>query len=136
MKPAKNPPRQAMPLALAHVAAGFPSPAEDSVDRPLDLNEYLVDHPAATFFIRARGDSMAGAGILSGDLLVVDRSRTAADGCVVVAVLDGELTVKRLRKRQGQVFLEAENADYAPIAISGESDLRLWGVVTAVARRL
>src|SRR5471030_2397814 len=86
------------PLFAARVPAGFPSPADDYIERSLDLNEHLIRHPAATFFVRASGDSMTGS-IHSGDLLVVDRSLEAADGSVVIAVIDGELTVKRLRRR-------------------------------------
>lgn len=117
------------------VAAGFPSPAEQYVERALDLNELLVAKPAATYFVRAAGDSMEGAGIRSGDLLVVDRSLEAEDGAVVVACVDGEFTVKTLRKGRGGVRLEAANPAYKPIRLGGEMELRVFGVVTAVIHR-
>lgn len=120
------------------VVAGFPSPAEQYVERPLDLNELLVAHPAATYFVRAEGDSMSGAGIASGDLLVVDRALDTWDGAVVVASVDGEFTVKTLRTdaRGGGPRLEAANPAYAPIMFSGETEVRLFGVVTATVRKL
>lgn len=135
-KPARRGPSRQAPLVLGAVAAGFPSPADDHVDRSLDLNEYLVPNPAATFFVRVEGESMTGAGISPGDLLVVDRSREPADGKIVVAVLDGEMTVKRLRKKGRRVELVPENRSFEPPPISVETDFRVWGVVTAVIRRL
>ena len=118
------------------VMAGFPSPAEQYVERPLDLNELLVVRPAATYFVRAEGNSMEGAGIRSGDLLVVDRSLEASDGSVIIACVDGEFTVKTLRKSPGGVRLEAANPAYKPIRFKGEMELRVFGVVTAVIHRL
>ena len=131
-----GPPPAAAPLMASSVVAGFPSPAEQYVERPLDLNEWLVAHPAATYFVRADGDSMVGAGIRSGDLLVVDRALEPADGCVVIAEVDGEFTVKRLRTGAEGVRLEAANPAYAPIRLAGEMELRVFGVVTAVVHRL
>ncbi len=125
------------PLFLAPVSAGFPSPAEDYIEGGLDLNSYLVRNPMATFFVRATGDSMIDAGIHSGDILIVDRSAEARDGKVVIAVLDGELTVKRLRRSQeGEVSLHAENRRYAPIPIREGTALEIWGVVTAVIHQV
>ena len=121
-----------LPLYATKVAAGFPSPADDYVEGTLDLNEYLVKRPAATFFVRVTGDSMIGAGIHPGDILIVDRSLEPVDGKIVIAVLDGELTVKRLRRRDGVVYLVAENEHYPLIAISEEMDFMIWGVVTSV----
>lgn len=118
------------PLALDSIAAGFPSPAEDYTDRELDLNEHLVRHPSATFFVRAAGDSMQQAGIHSGDILVVDRALEAGDGSVVVAVIHGELTVKRLRIRHDRLWLVPENPDFPPMEISEDMDFEVWGVVT------
>ena len=115
--------------------AGFPSPAEQYVERPLDLNELLVARPAATYFVRAEGDSMEGAGIRPGDLLVVDRSMEAEDGSVVIACVDGEFTVKTLRKGRDGLRLEAANPAYKPIRFSGEMELQVFGVVTAVIHR-
>jgi DNA polymerase V len=120
------------PLYDAAVAAGFPSPADDSVDKALDLNELLVRHPAATFFVRVAGHSMIGAGIHHNDVLVVDRSVEAVSGKVVVAAVNGELTVKRLSREGGVVCLEAENQAYEPIVLGEDMDVRIWGVVTAV----
>lgn len=105
------------------------------MERPLDLNEHLVDNPAATFMVRVCGDSMIDAGILDGDILVVDRSREAASGKIVVAVLDGELTVKRLVRSGGRLLLVPENEAYAPMEIAEGRELLVWGVVTGVVRR-
>ncbi|MDQ1256385.1 MAG: polymerase [Candidatus Hydrogenedentes bacterium] len=119
-------------LAGVPVEAGFPSPADDYIEKPLDLNELMVEHPEATFFVRVKGDSMVDANIHSADILVVDRSREAHDGCVVVAVLDGEFTVKQLRNRDGQVLLLPANRKYRPITVTPEQDFQVWGVVTYV----
>jgi len=116
----------------AKVQAGFPSPADDHMEKSLDLNEHLVSNPAATFFVRVQGDSMKDAGIRGGDVLVVDRSLTASDNQIVVAMLDGDFTVKRLRRNNGCVFLDAENASFPPIEISENQELVIWGVVTFV----
>ena len=121
-----------IPLASASVPAGVPSPAEDHIENSLDLNEHLVSNPAATFFVRVRGNSMRDAGIQGGDILVVDRSITPGDRQIVIAMLDSEFTVKRLTKRAGRVFLEAENPDFAPLEISESQELTIWGVVTFV----
>ena len=122
----------AIPLYACGVSAGFPSPADDYLEGALDLNEHLVRQPAATFFVRARGDSMEGAGIQDGDLLIVDRSLEATAGRIVIAALNGELTVKRLAQAEGRLRLEAENPAYAPIEFNVGDDVRLWGVVTNV----
>jgi DNA polymerase V len=111
------------------VPAGFPSPAQDYFDGRLDLNAHLITDMTSTFLVRVSGHSMQGAGISDGDELVVDRSLTPVDGNVVVAVLDGELTVKRLRL-DGGVRLVAENADYPDIEIPELAELTVWGVVT------
>jgi len=121
-----------IPLASASVQAGFPSPAEDHIENSLDLNEHLVSNPAATFFVRVRGNSMRDAGIQGGDILVVDRSITPGDRQIVIAMLDGEFTVKRLCKRGGLIFLEAENVDFEPLEISESQELTIWGAVTFV----
>ena len=121
-----------IPLFSATVQAGFPSPADDHMDKALDLNEHLVSNPASTFFVKAKGDSMKDAGIQSGDLMIVDRSITPKDRQIVVAMLDGEFTVKRLRRRNGQVFLVAENREFPPIEITEDQELVIWGVVTFV----
>ena len=121
-------------LYTSRVAAGFPSPADDHLEGPLDLNEHLVPHPAATFVVRVAGDSMSGAGIRDGDLLVVDRAREARSGAIVVAVVDGELTVKRLRVGRDGVRLEAENPAYRPILVRESAELVIWGVVAHAIR--
>jgi len=121
-----------IPLASANVQAGFPSPADDHMEHTLDLNEHLVSNPAATFFVRVRGSSMKDAGIVDGDTLIVDRSVTPRDRQIVIAMLDGDFTVKRLRKRGKRIFLEAENPEFSPIEISENQELTIWGVVTFV----
>ncbi len=128
--------RRTVTLFAESVSAGFPSPAEDYVEDGLDLNSYLVRHPSATFFVRASGDSMLGAGIHDGDILIVDRSLDALDKSVVIAVVDGELTVKRLRRSNDAVLLVADNENYKPIVIDGEQSLVVWGVVTSVIHSL
>ena len=128
--------RYALPIFLGRLPAGFPSPADDYLEGKLDLNRHLIKHPAATFFVRVTGDSMIRAGIHSGDLLVVDRSLEPADKNVVVAVLDGELTVKRLFKQNGILRLLPENLSYQPIEISPQQTIEIWGVVTSVIHSL
>ncbi|WP_428034156.1 translesion error-prone DNA polymerase V autoproteolytic subunit [Amphritea sp.] len=121
----------ALPLFMHSVTAGFPSPAQDYIDRTLDLNELCIRHPAATYFVRAEGDSMQGVGIFSGDILVVDRSLKAVDGDIVIACVNGEFTVKELRTRPALQLL-AHNPAYTPIHFGPESTLELFGVVTTV----
>ncbi|MGI6354680.1 MAG: translesion error-prone DNA polymerase V autoproteolytic subunit [Lentisphaerae bacterium] len=123
------------PLMASSVMAGFPSPAEQYIDTKLDLNRLLAPHAAATFFVRASGDSMTGVGIHSGDILVVDRSLEAVDGSIVIAAVDNDFTVKRLRKTPRRICLESANPEFADIELSSESELRLFGVVTAVIHR-
>ena len=117
-------------ISAAAVPAGFPSPAQDYFDGRIDLNKHLIRDMASTFLVRVSGHSMDGAGICDGDELVVDRSLAPADGSVVVAILDGELTVKRLRLGPGGVRLAAENPDYPDIEIPELADLSIWGVAT------
>lgn len=122
-----------LPLYLSKVSAGFPSPAEEDLADKLDLNDYLIKHPAATFLVRANGDSMINAGIHDNDILVVDRSLPALDGKVIIVAIDGQLTVKRLRKKKdGSIVLLAENPNYKPIEIRDGNELQIWGVVTNV----
>ncbi len=124
-----------IPLFTARVSAGFPSPADDFIDKALDLNEFLINHPSATFFVRVEGTSMIDAGIHPGDILIVDRSLDPAPGSVVIAVIDGEFTVKRFQLKKGRSFLMAENADFAPIELSGDMIVEVWGVVTYVIHK-
>lgn len=123
---------QPLPVYLSRVPAGFPSPADDYVERRLDLNEHLIQRESSTFFVRVAGHSMRGAGIHDGDLLVVDRAVEPTDGAIVVAALDGELTVKRYRQHDGKPYLVPENDRHAPISIQPGQDLVVWGVVQHV----
>lgn len=125
-----------LPLFAARVPAGFPSPAEDYTEGLLDLNEFLVEHEAATFYVRVRGHSMVGAGILDGDIIAVDRALEANHGDIVLAVIDNELTVKELYRQNGQVRLLPRSPDFAPIEIRDGQELTVWGVVKGVVRKL
>ena len=124
------------PLFMVPVAAGFPSPAEDYLEGKLDLNRHLIKHPAATFFVRVSGDSMIDAGIHPGDILIVDRSLEPADKKVVIAVIQSELTVKRIRRLKGKIVLMPENEKYKPLQIDAEMNFEIWGVVTNVIHPL
>jgi len=125
-----------LPLLLSRVPAGFPSPADDYIEEALDLNELLIRHPAATFFMRVEGDSMVGAGIHSGDLLIVDRAIEPRPGYVVVAAVCGELTVKRLKLHEGRLCLMPEDGSHEPLPIREEMEVVIWGVVTCVIHPL
>lgn len=116
-----------LPCFLTLAPAGFPSPADDYIDRKLDLNEYLIKHPAATFFCRVAGDSMTGVGIFDGDLLIVDRAVKATQGDVVLATIDGELTCKILDVNNKRLL--AANNSYDPIPLGEDADLQIEGVV-------
>lgn len=122
--------KRLLPFFLNPVSAGFPSPADDYIETKLDLNTLLVKNPAATFYVKVSGDSMKGAGIFHGDTLVVDRSREAVDGSIVVAVVDGELTVKKLKLVKGKPYLVPENPDYKDIELKEYSEMQIWGVVS------
>ncbi|MCP4134240.1 MAG: translesion error-prone DNA polymerase V autoproteolytic subunit [bacterium] len=120
------------PLYSTRISAGFPSPADDYIDSSLDLNELLIRHPSATFFVTVSGDSMIDAGIHSGDILIVDRAEAPVDRSIVIAVVNGELTVKRLVRQGEAVFLAPENPSYEPIAVTQEMQFEIWGVVLHV----
>ena len=124
------------PFYQSPAACGFVSPAADYLQETLSLDQLLIHHPAATFFARAKGNSMEGAGIFDDDILIIDRSLTAKSGDVIIALLDGELIVKRLVSRDGKVFLESEHPEYPAITINAEQDLDVWGVVTNVIHNL
>ncbi|NHR08308.1 translesion error-prone DNA polymerase V autoproteolytic subunit [Chromobacterium haemolyticum] len=124
-----------LPVAAAPVRAGFPSPADDYLDDAISLDGYLISDPAATFLVRVRGDSMRGAGIDEGDLLVVDKGLTANHGDIVIAVVDGEFTVKRLHNLRGRCALIAENPAYPPIRLADGQELEVWGVVRGCVKR-
>ena len=121
-----------LPLVSASVEAGFPSPADDHLERGIDLNEELIRNPAATFLVRVKGESMRDAGIHAGDVLIVDKSLAPTDRKIVVAMIDGNFTVKRFRKRGGQVFLEAENPEFPPIEVTEGQELSIFGVVSYI----
>ena len=128
--------RLSRPLVGPKVPAGFPSPAQDYMEGSLDLNEYLVPHPASTFFVRVEGYSMVKAGIFPDDILVVDRSLEPVSGKIVVAIYDGELTVKRLRIECNRYWLEPENDEFEPICVDEETDFLVWGVVCWVIHKV
>lgn len=121
-----------LPLFISKVAAGFPSPADDYVEKTLDLEELLIQKPAATFFVRAQGDSMLGAGIHPNDILVVDRSKEPMPDKIVICAVNGELTVKRLIFTDGQWRLKAENSAYPDIVLTEDLETVFWGTVTNV----
>ena len=123
------------PLFSSQPAAGFPAPGDDLVEKPLDLNDLLISNPTATFFVRVAGDSMKGARIFDGDVLVVDRSIEAVDGKIVVAAVFGELVVKRLSKTASGTRLLSENDAYQPILVNDVDDVYVWGVVVGSARQ-
>lgn len=129
-------PAATVPISINCVPAGFPSPADDYLDHPLDFNELLIAHPAATFAVRISGDSMNGIGIYPGDIAVIDRALTAQDGSVILGIIDGDFTIKRYRRKGREVRLEAANPAYAPIVINEDRGFEVWGVVRYVIRRL
>jgi len=118
-----------IPLYNTSVAAGFPSPAEDHTDIKLDLNEHLISHPSATFYIYVKGHSMKNAGIYDGDLMIVDRAVEPSMKSIVVAVIDGEFTVKRISRLNNKLYLLPDNNEYSPIEIKESSNFQIWGVV-------
>ena len=118
-----------LPLYSCKISAGFPSPADDHLEKKLDLNNHLIKHPAATFFVRVNGDSMINAGINDNDILIVDRSLKPSHGKIVIAVVDGQMTVKRLHKRSGKLILMPENNHFKPIEITESMTVEIWGVV-------
>lgn len=135
LQPANDPTVLARPLFSCAVPAGFPSPADDYIEGQLDLNEYFVEHPAATFYVRVTGESMTGAGIFPGDILIVDRSLEAQHGKIVIAVVNHELTVKRLHRRNGVIELRPENPVFPIIGCKDGMELVIWGVVCGLVRK-
>jgi DNA polymerase V len=121
-----------IPYYGSKVQAGFPSPADDYIEGHLDLNEHLIKHPAATFFVRVTGNSMIDAGIQENDILIIDRSIKPSHGKVVVVAVDGQLTVKRLHIKDDKLTLMPENPSFEPIEINENNDICIWGVVTNV----
>ena len=125
-----------LPVYASRISAGFPSPADDFLEGSLDLNAHLIQNKAATFIVRASGESMIGAGIYPNDLLLVDRSITPKSGHVVIACVQGELLVKRLYKSKNRIELRAENKDFKAIVINDSDEFFVWGVVTSVIHSL
>ncbi len=124
------------PLLGMHIPAGFPSPAQDYIESTLDLNQYLIKHPTATFFVKVEGYSMIEAGIQPDDILIVDRAVEAAHNKIVIAIIDGELTVKRLKVIDDVYWLVPENPAFQAIKIVEDIDFVIWGVVTYVIHKL
>ena len=118
----------------AKAECGFPSPADDYLDRPLDFNELLIENAPATFAVRIAGDSMVGIGLFPGDIAIVNRAKAVTDGSIVVALVDGEFTLKRYRKRGGRVWLQAENPGFKDLEILDGMSFEVWGVVTRSIR--
>ena len=124
-----------IPLFSSRVQAGFPSPADDFIEQDLDLNDYLIEHPAATFFIRSIGRSMVLDGIFPDDILIVDRAKMVKNNDIVVASLNGDFTVKRFCKTNQKVILKPSNPDFKDIFVNSEDDFQIWGVVTYVVHK-
>jgi DNA polymerase V len=124
------------PFFSCTVAAGFPSPADDYLEQPLDFNELLIKNPAATFAVRIAGESMTGAGLFSNDIAIVNRAATPTNGSIILALLDGEFTIKRYRVRGKHIYLQAENPKFPDIAISEGATFEVWGVISHAIRML
>jgi DNA polymerase V len=125
-----------IPLLQARISAGYPSSAENYLEKSLDLNELLIKHPAATFFVRVKGESMINAGIHSQDILVVDRALSVSHNKIVVARVQDELTVKRIVMHESKLFLMPDNEAYKPLEITAETDFEIWGIVTYVIHQV
>ena len=128
--------RANVPLMSVSAACGFPSPADDYIDKPLDFNELLIENPAATFAVRINGESMIGAGLFPDDIAIVNRALHAVDGAVVLALLDGEFTIKRYRKKGARCWLQAENPAFEDIELNEDSGFEVWGVISKSIRML
>ena len=118
-----------IPLLTDSVSAGFPSPADDYTEENIDLNEHLISNPFSTFFLRVKGDSMINAGIKDKDLIIVDKSLTARPGNIIIAMIDGEFTIKRLSIKNNELYLKAENHNYPDFRFNNHIDAQIWGVV-------
>ncbi len=118
-----------IPLLNDSVSAGFPSPADDYTEDNIDLNEHLISNPFSTFFLRVKGDSMINAGIKNKDLIIVDKSLIAKPGNIVIAMIDGEFTIKRLSIKNDELYLKAENHNYPDFSFKNHIDVQIWGVV-------
>ena len=118
-----------IPLLNDSVSAGFPSPADDYTEENIDLNEHLISNPFSTFFLRVKGESMINAGIKDKDLIIVDKSLTAKPGNIIIAMIDGEFTIKRLSVKNDELYLKAENHNYPDFRFKNHIDVQIWGVV-------
>ena len=118
-----------VPLLTDSVSAGFPSPADDYTEENIDLNEYLISNPFSTFFLRVKGDSMINSGIKDKDLIIVDKSLTARPGNIIITMIDGEFTIKRLSIKNNELYLKAENHNYPDFKFKNYIDVQIWGVV-------
>lgn len=125
-----------LPFVNQGISAGFPSPADDFLDIKIDLNREFIKNPNATFYARVRGSSMIGAGLNSGDLLIIDRSLEPENKKIAVCFIDGEFTVKRIKKEKDNIWLMPENKDYPPIKVDESNDFVIWGVVTTVIKKV
>lgn len=125
-----------IPFIENTISAGFPSPAEDYLEYGIDLNRELIRHPSTTFFGRVKGDSMSGAGIMEGDILVIDKSLEAKDGDVAVCFIDGEFTLKSIHREQNIILLVPANEKYKPIKVTADNDFLIWGIVTSIIRKI
>ena len=124
-----------IPMFSDSVQAGFPSPAEDHMDMDLNLNDHLVQNPSATFCVKAIGESMKDAGIKSGDIMIVDKSLEPKNRSIVLAIIDGEFTVKRVNLNDKELYLVPENSNFSPIKITEDMDFKVWGVVTYIIHK-
>ena len=127
---------RSIPLTNNSISAGFPSPADDFKEIRISLDKEIVRNEEATFYARVDGDSMQGAGLSDGDLIVIDRSEEPKNGSIAVCFLDGEFTVKRLKLKNQEVYLMPENSRYSPIKIDEGSELSIWGIVTYVVKKM
>ncbi len=127
--------KSAIPL-VEGIHAGFPSPAEDFAEPTLDLNHYVIKNPASTFYARIKGNSMVGANIQDGDIVVIDKSLEPADGSIAVCFIDGEFTLKRIRIEKGKVWLQPANPDFPAIEVTEENHFVVWGIVTYVIKKM
>ena len=118
-----------LPFVDVGISAGFPSPADDFLELTIDLNKHLIKHKDSTFFAKVKGHSMKNAGIFDGDLLIIDKSLEPQDGKIAICQIDGDFTVKRIKKENDVVWLIAENEDYKPIKVTEENELMIWGIV-------
>ena len=127
---------QSIPLTSNNISAGFPSPADDFKEIRISLDKEIIKNEEATFYARVDGESMLGAGLSDGDLIVIDRSEEPNTGSVAVCLLDGEFTVKRLKLKNKEIYLMPENSRYSPIKIDEGNELSIWGIVTYVVKKM